>query len=86
MARRNKEILFFLSVFKKDVFLEEFRLGPQTKRADLISCLEGLGFFRSDLVSERGEFCDRGMGVDFFPKGSNIIPNLSKSSLKSNNL
>ena len=56
-------------VFEKRVLREEFYVGPETKREDLVSSLVSLGFSFSDIVDSRGQFCDRGLVVDFFPKG-----------------
>ena len=59
-------------VFRRRRFEEGFCVSEKTDRDALLSALVGLGFSYSDVVHSRGEYCDRGLVVDFFPKDSSF--------------
>tara|TARA_B100001142_G_scaffold211962_1_gene210124 strand:- start:46 stop:2955 length:2910 start_codon:yes stop_codon:yes gene_type:complete len=59
-------------VFKRRRFVEGFCVSKKTGKEELISVLASLGFVSSDIVQDYGQCCDRGLVVDFFPKGSSF--------------
>ena len=59
-------------VFKRRRFEEGFCVSRKTKKVELLSVLGRLGYVSCDIVQGSGEFCDRGLVVDFFPRGSSF--------------